>query len=205
MNFDIEKEFKKVKNDIKKGNIKYQIANILTSTRLLAPFILIPLMYFNKLNIFFVMIVLFSLTDTFDGYFARKYNAVSKLGAYLDCVVDKVFALSLLIPIIIKTTLNTNNFYLVSINIVLEIVIGLVNLYAFFKKLDPKSTIYGKVKTYSLFISLCLLYLGKIIKLPDTFLFLFILTTIILQIITIISYLEQIKKRKILIKSSSLS
>ena len=113
MNFDLQKELKKVKNDFKTGNIKKQIANILTASRLLAPFILIPLMYFQKLKLFVIVIIFFALTDTFDGYFARKYEAVSKLGAYLDAVVDKVFALSLLTPIIINSTLNTSNFNLV--------------------------------------------------------------------------------------------
>lgn len=201
MNFDLEKELLKIKKDFQNGNIKKQIANILTSIRLLAPFILIPLMYFEKYKIFTIMIAIFALTDAFDGYFARKYNAVSDFGKYLDCVVDKVFALSLLIPIIIKTTLNTNNFYLVTFNIFLELVICSLNIYSFFKKLDPSSTMCGKVKTYFLFILLCLLYLGKVVTLNDTFLFIFILVTIFLQIITIISYLEQIKKRKVLINS----
>lgn len=202
MNFDLKKELKNVKKDFKNGNIKKQIANILTASRLLAPFILIPLMYFDELKLFVIMIIFFTLTDAFDGYFARKYKAVSKLGAYLDAVVDKVFALSLLIPIIIKTTLNTNNFYLVGVNILLEIFIGLLNIYAFIKKFDPKSTMYGKIKTYFLFILLCILYLGKIITISDTFLFIFILITILLQIITIISYIDQISKRKNLVISS---
>lgn len=201
MNFDLEKEFKKIKKDFKEGNIKMQIANILTATRLLAPFILIPLMYFEKLKIFTIMIAIFALTDAFDGYFARKYNAVSDFGKYLDCVVDKVFALSLLIPIIIKTTLNTNNSNLIIFIILLELIICSLNIYSFLKKLNPSSTMYGKVKTYFLFILLCLLYLGKVITLNDTFLFIFILVTIILQIITIVSYLDQIKKRKVLINS----
>lgn len=202
MNFDLKKELKKIEKDFKEGNIKNQIANILTATRLLSPFILIPLMYFEKYKVFTIMISIFALTDAFDGYFARKYNAVSDFGKYLDCVVDKVFALSLLIPIIIKTTLNTNNFYLVTFNILLELIICSLNMYSFFKKLNPSSTMYGKVKTYFLFILLCLLYLGKVITLNDTFLFIFILVTIILQIITIFSYFDQIKKRKVLINSS---
>lgn len=202
MKFDLEKELTRIKKDYKEGNIKKQLANILTASRLLSPFVLIPLMYFNKINIFVIMVILFSLTDTFDGYFARKYNAVSDFGKYLDAVVDKIFALSLLIPIIIKTTLNTNNFYLVSLTIILEFIIGIINLYAFFKNLDPSSTIYGKVKTYFLFILLCLLYLGKLIPINDNFILIFIILTIILQIVTVTSYLEQIKKRKILLNSS---
>ena len=196
MNFNLEKELKIIKKDFKEKNIKGQLANILTSSRLLAPFILIPLMYFNKLNIFLIMIIIFSLTDAFDGYFARKYNAVSEFGKYLDALVDKIFALSLLIPIIIKTTLNTNNFNLVLIIIILEIFISILNTYSFIKKLNPSSTIYGKIKTYILFILLGILYLSKVINIKNIILEIFIIITIIFQVISLISYLFQIKKRK---------
>jgi len=196
MKFDLSYELKNIKNDFKSKNYKRQIANILTSSRLLSPFILIPLIYYNKLIIFIIMVVLFSLTDAFDGYFARKYKSVSLFGRYLDAIVDKIFALSLLSPVIIRTSLNTNNFYLVITVITLEIIIGSINLYSFFKFLNPESTIFGKIKTYFLFILLSFLYLDKLININNLFLFIFILVTIIFQIMTIISYINQMKKRK---------
>jgi CDP-diacylglycerol--glycerol-3-phosphate 3-phosphatidyltransferase len=41
----------------------------------------------------FGAMVLSALTDLFDGYFARKFNMVSKLGAYADPMTDKMFYL----------------------------------------------------------------------------------------------------------------
>ena len=87
-------------NDIQNGNIKKQIANILTLSRFFSPFVLLPLYYLNKTTLFIIMIIIFCLTDTFDGYFARRYNAVSQFGKYLDAVVDKIFAATLLIPVL---------------------------------------------------------------------------------------------------------
>lgn len=196
MKTGLNEEFQIIKNDLKNFNIKKQIANILTFTRLFSPFVLIPLMYYEKKSFFILMVILFSLTDTFDGYFARKYNNVSKFGAYLDAVVDKVFALSLLIPIVIKTTLNNQNYHLIFINIFLELVIGCLNIYSFFKNLNPHSTIFGKIKTIFLFVLLGILYLDKFILLNNLFLFIVILITLILQVITIVSYYMQIKRRK---------
>ena len=196
MKFDLSYEIKNIKNDFKNKNYKKQIANILTASRLLSPFILIPLIYYNKLIIFVIMVTLFSLTDAFDGYFARKYKAVSLFGRYLDAVVDKIFALSLLVPAIMLNTLSSSNFYLVISVVFLEFIIGSMNLYSFFKSFNPASTIFGKIKTYFLFILLAILYLDKIININDIFLFIFILITIIFQIITAISYIKQIKKRK---------
>lgn len=196
MKQEIINDFKSFKTDLKNKNYKKQIANILTSIRLLSPFILIPLFYFNKLKIAFIMIIIFALTDTFDGYFARKYNAISTFGKYLDAFVDKVFALTILISLIIKTVIYNNNFYLIIITIILEIIISCINLYSFFKELKPSSTKWGKIKTIFLFSLLALLFLNKVINLPSNLLLIFNIITIVLQIITIISYFLQIKKRK---------
>ena len=116
------------------------------------------LFYFNKLKIAFIMIIIFALTDTFDGYFARKYNAISTFGKYLDAFVDKVFALTILISLIIKTVIYNNNFYLIIITIILELIISCINLYSFFKELKPSSTKWGKTKTIFLFSLLALLF-----------------------------------------------
>ena len=196
MKQEIINDFKTFKTDLKNKNYKKQIANILTSIRLLSPFILIPLFYFNKLKIAFIMIIIFALTDTFDGYFARKYNAISTFGKYLDAFVDKVFALTILISLIIKTAIYNNNFYLIIITIILELIISCINLYSFFKELKPSSTKWGKIKTIFLFSLLALLFLNKVINLPSNLLLIFNIITIILQLITIISYFMQIKKRK---------
>lgn len=196
MKQEIINDFKTFKTDLKNKNYKKQIANILTSIRLLSPFILIPLFYFNKLKIAFIMIIIFALTDTFDGYFARKYNAISTFGKYLDSFVDKVFALTILISLIIKTVIYNNNFYLIIITIILELIISCINLYSFFKELKPSSTKWGKIKTIFLFSLLTLLFLNKVINLPSNLLLIFNIITIILQLITIISYFMQIKKRK---------
>ena len=89
-----------MKNDLKNGNIKRQFANILTLSRLFSPFVLLPLYYLNKHTLFIIMIIIFCLTDTFDGYFSRRYNAISLFGKYLDAFVDKIFVATLLIPIL---------------------------------------------------------------------------------------------------------
>ena len=185
--------------DLKNGNIKKQIANLLTSFRLLSPFVLIPLFYFNKMKLAFIMIVIFSLTDTFDGYFARKYQAISLFGKYLDATTDKVYALSLLISLVIKTSFHDKYLYLISINIFLEFIICLINIIAFLKNLNPYTTKLGKLKTIFMFSLLAFLFLNKIINISSIYLLIFLLITIFFQILTIMSYIVQIKKRKSLL------
>ncbi len=77
--------------------------NILTLSRIfLAALIFILLMssdgYFLALVLFFVA----GITDYFDGYFARKYNATSQLGEILDPIADKILILFVLFGLAIN-------------------------------------------------------------------------------------------------------
>lgn len=201
MKNEIKEDLKTIKNDLKNGNYKRQLANLLTASRLLSPFILIPLICCDKILIAVIMVIIFALTDTLDGYFARKYNSVSTFGKYLDAIVDKIFVLSLLIPIIIKSNLNLNNYSLIFVNIFLEIVIAIINLYAISHSIKTYSTIFGKIKTIFLFSLVGLLYLNKLIVVKDIYIFILIITTIIMQILAIISYYKIIKGRKVTVSS----
>ena len=78
------------------------IPNILSITRI----ILIPvyLYYFINAN-YLTAGILFSIsaiTDFFDGYIARKYDAVTDLGRILDPFADKLTIISILIALLIS-------------------------------------------------------------------------------------------------------
>ena len=183
-----------IRKDFKEGDYKKQIANILTMSRLISPFVLIPLAYFNKILFCVIMVAIFSLTDLFDGYFARKYNAVSKFGKYLDCLVDKVYALSLLISFVFFPWVSKYLMVYLLIIIALEILIAILNLSSYFQNLQPFSTKIGKIKTGFLFISFLLLYLTNLISIPKNLIIILLVLTILLQIDALLSYIVQRKK-----------
>ena len=76
--------------------------NFITIARIfLAPIILVFLIFGNYL-VCVLLFFLAGLTDYFDGYFARKYNAVSELGEILDPIADKVLVVFILIGLSVE-------------------------------------------------------------------------------------------------------
>ena len=79
------------------------IPNILTLFRLLAApgvvlaFVLLPRPFADWLA--FVLFVGASLTDYLDGYLARKWNQISKMGTMLDPIADKAMVMIALLAL----------------------------------------------------------------------------------------------------------
>ena len=77
--------------------------NTLTFTRiLLAVFIFLLLMSSNGYLMAFILFFIAGVTDYFDGYLARKYNATSQIGEILDPIADKILILFLLFGLAIN-------------------------------------------------------------------------------------------------------
>lgn len=76
--------------------------NFITLARIfLAPIILVFLIFGNYL-VCVLLFFLAGLTDYFDGYLARKYNAVSELGEILDPIADKILIVFILIGLSVE-------------------------------------------------------------------------------------------------------
>ncbi len=85
-----------------------------------------------------------SLTDIFDGYFARKYDLTSRLGTLLDAGADKLFVIAGFVCPAIRGVLP---WWLVIITFVREGYILLMSLDALKKHVMPVPNLIGKGKT----------------------------------------------------------
>lgn len=164
---------------MKMKNIKKNIPNILTMIRILFTPVVIYLGLTNHYIILIILAIIIALTDAVDGHLARKWHVTSDLGAKLDAIADKMLAIGLLTILIIK---NHSFFYV----LILECLIALLNLYFYFKKRVSASLLVGKFKTWIIFITIILGFVGLVF--PEFEVKLFIYITVFLQVITLICY-----------------
>ncbi len=77
------------------------LPNILTLSRIIAVPLLVALLWWPESELGyalgFAMYTLMALTDYFDGYVARSYGTVSRLGAFLDPIADKIMVAAVIL------------------------------------------------------------------------------------------------------------
>ncbi len=85
-----------------------------------------------------------SISDYYDGYFARKYNAVSNMGKFMDPVADKILVTSILTILILPGKVDP---YLVILLTARDTLIGAIRSVAAADGLIIAARASGKWKT----------------------------------------------------------
>ncbi len=82
---------------------KKQVPNLLTYSRILIIPLFIAVLYWDNLWAHWIAAGLFiyaSITDFFDGYMARAWEATSHIGRFLDPIADKLLVASALLMLV---------------------------------------------------------------------------------------------------------
>lgn len=128
------------------------LPTILTLIRLILSPTLIPFLCVNLLSeeyfVFNLVIAacfaIISLTDFFDGYFARKFKAKSEVGAILDHVADKFLIYSTVVSLV---NIDRFYYYWAIIFIGREFYVMTLRQIALTEGFDIKVSYLGKIKT----------------------------------------------------------
>lgn len=154
--------------------------NILTFLRIfLALIIFLLLMKPDGYLLALILFIIASVTDYFDGYLARKYNATSQIGEILDPIADKV----LLVFALIGLSINLSSYlvgFISSLIITREIWVGALRDMnsRYGNTMATKVTFLAKIKTSTQLFTISIYLLGLslnnmlMIVLGDIFLFL---------------------------------
>lgn len=129
-----------------------------------------------------------SLTDTLDGYIARKYNLITNFGKFMDPLADKLLVCSALICFVQIGKLPA---WIVVIIISREFIISGFRLIASDNGVVIAASYWGKFKTVSQMIMIILLIIDLgVFKTLET---VFIYLALALTVISLIDYLVKNK------------
>lgn len=127
-----------------------------------------------------VIFVAASLTDSLDGYLARKNNLVTNFGKFMDPLADKLLVCSALICLM---ELNRVPAWIVLIIIAREFIISGFRLVASDAGVVIAASYWGKFKT----ISQVVMIIALLIEFPYAFIFSWI--AVILTVVSLVDYI----------------
>ena len=135
------------------------LANLITILRIvLVPIFLVILLteMENKEIFAFIIFIIASISDAFDGYIARKYDQVTELGKFLDPLADKLLIAAALLALVYLQLVET---WVAAVIILREFVITAFRFYFLVKDSTFSASWLAKKKTLFQIIAISVLIL----------------------------------------------
>ena len=130
--------------------MKKYIPNSLTLFRVLMVPVFFWLVYYShgKYHYFWAtfVFIIASITDIFDGFFARRFGVITNFGKIMDPLADKLLIL-LALYALISEPMKMMSSYIFYIILFREVMITLLRHYYTMKKIYIPANVWGKVKT----------------------------------------------------------
>jgi cardiolipin synthase len=105
----------------------FNLPNLLTLSRIAAIPLVIACFWLDRGWAQWLSMILFviaAVTDWFDGYFARRYHQISRLGRFLDPIADKLLVAAALVMLVDSGTLRGLNVLAALIILAREILVS---------------------------------------------------------------------------------
>lgn len=141
------------------------IPNVLTMLRI----ILVPIYLWisfsnlkNRILLAGFIFILAGISDVLDGYIARKYNLITKLGSILDPFADKMMTFAVLISFTCAELIPAWILFAIGAKEITMILGGII-LYLFKGNQVLPSNRYGKIATMSFYVAT----LSIVFKFPE--------------------------------------
>ena len=125
----------------------FTIANLFSFLRILLTPLFLYFLFTHKAYYEILALIVFvaaSITDAYDGYFARKYKTVSKFGIFLDPLADKVLMSAAFLSFVF---LHLIPLWMVIIIILRDLMVTALRIYFNSKNKSMETRVTAKVKT----------------------------------------------------------
>jgi len=130
---------------------KKYIPNILTSSRILLTPIFLYFLFSEFSHSKLIALVLFivaSITDAFDGFYARKHNLITKFGTFFDPLADKLLVLSAFYGFMFIPILDTEvKLWMIILISFRDVVVTLLRMIMEYKGITMVTSKASKMKT----------------------------------------------------------
>ena len=124
--------------------------------------------YFLLQELYLLSLILFlcaSFTDFLDGYFARKYNSISRLGAFLDPIADKLLVVGLFLSFYILNVVIDE--YILFMIVFRDVFVTILRISMESKGVTMMTSKVAKVKTAVQFFVIFMLFLKLIFSITS--------------------------------------
>ena len=130
---------------------KKYIPNIITSSRILLTPVFLYFLFSDFSHSKLMALVIFmvaSITDAFDGFYARKHNFVSKFGTFFDPLADKLLVLSAFYGFMFIPILDTEvKLWMIILISFRDVVVTLLRMIMEYKGITMVTSKVSKMKT----------------------------------------------------------
>ncbi len=140
----------------RRGIIRFNLPTVLTLSRI----IVIPVfLYVTPINNLLGLVIfsIAALTDTFDGYLARRSGQITTFGIIMDPIADKILVISALILLV---DMGRASMWAAAIIIVREFMVTGLRVVALSKDIVIAAELGGKLKTTTQMAAIIMLILG---------------------------------------------
>ncbi len=164
------------------------IPNIITTFRLfLVPLFAYLMLIADNLWGACLVLIISGISDIVDGIIARKCNMITETGKVYDPLVDKLMQITVLFALAVKGLVP---FWFISIIIAKELIMILVSLVLYIKKIIVQAKWYGKMSTVIFYAVMILLVLFK--NMPSSISMILLLILILFMLFSGFAYCGQL-------------
>jgi CDP-diacylglycerol--glycerol-3-phosphate 3-phosphatidyltransferase len=157
-----DEKVKEIEEEVKK-EVLLNVPNTLTIIRLISAFVFVFLLFSGYSRLLLTIVfVIGAITDFLDGQIARRFNQTTKVGARLDQVVDRIFAVMVVVSLGTYFLLYSHEKIFLLFIIMSRELIGLPGVVIrLFRRVDTYNVKYiGKATTFIQFFAIGAVVLG---------------------------------------------